>query len=278
MNVQKIIIFCFFIFNSVNATDLVTIAILAKDKEHCLPFYLFCIENQTHPKNKTYLYIRTNDNNDKTVQVLKDWIGTVKDKYLDIFFDDSDAPVNVRQYVQHEWNCTRFKVLGKIRQESVDWAYNHNSHYFVADCDNFILPHTIETMIKTGLPVVAPLMNSNCAYSNFHAEIDQNGYFLNSNYYLPLINRELKGLIQVPVVHCTYFVHYDVLNQMSYDDDTYRYEYVIFSDVARKKNIPQYLDTRECYGMISFAENSNDLVLESWFINFSTQLYKMVTN
>ena len=46
--------------------ETIVVAILAKDKAHCLPFYLQCIYNQTFPKKKTHLYIRTNDNNDNT--------------------------------------------------------------------------------------------------------------------------------------------------------------------------------------------------------------------
>ena len=55
-------------------TEFVTIAILAKDKAHTLPLYLSCLEQQTWPANQTYLYIRTNNNNDDTVQILRDWI------------------------------------------------------------------------------------------------------------------------------------------------------------------------------------------------------------
>lgn len=250
----------------------ITIAILAKDKAATLPLYLSCLERQTWPKAKTYLYIRTNDNNDTTAEILKNWIAKVQDKYLGIYFDDSDAPINVKQYKGREWNYTRFKVLGKIRQESVEWAYAHNSHYFIADCDNFILPHTIETMLYTNLPIIAPLLHSNSAYSNYHADIDQNGYHKDSSFYLPLLNREIKGHVEVPVVHCTYFIRYEVLAQMSYDDESCRYEYVIFSDNARKKEIPQYLDTTDVFGYVTFAESAHELIGESWLLSFIATL------
>lgn len=269
--------------NECYSTDLncdrpITIAILAKDKAHCLPYYLTCIEKQTWPASKTYLYIRTNNNTDSTVTVLKEWINKVKDIYLGIYFDDSNVEQPIEKYTQHEWTCDRFKVLGAIRNHSIQWAYEHNSHYFVADCDNFILPNTIETLLETHLPIVAPLLYSNTAYSNFHADIDEHGYYAFSPYYLPALNREIKGLIQMPVVHCTYFIRSEVLPAMTYDDESYRYEYVIFSDNARKKNIPQYLDTRNVYGYISFAENGLDLVSEPWFITFSGQLHSYLKN
>lgn len=256
-----------------HAIDYVTIAILAKDKAHTLPLYLSCIENQTWPKEKTYLYIRTNNNNDETAKVLHEWVKKVKQSYADIYFDDSDVSDQVQVYKQHEWNAVRFKVLGKIRQESVNWAKAHHSHYFVVDCDNFIQPHTLEKLVSTQLPIVAPLLKvaEPSLYSNYHAAIDQNGYYAHSPFYQPILNLQVRGLIEMPVVHCTYFIRYDILDQIVYDDNSSRYEYVIFSDHARKKNIPQYLDNREVYGRITFAEKKEDLDKEIWLSEFESK-------
>lgn len=250
--------------------DYVTIAILAKDKAHTLPLYLTCIEKQTWPAEKTYLYIRTNNNNDSTADVLREWIAKNGSRYAGIYFNDTDVPQRVQRYGQHEWNSERFKVLGKIRQNSIDWAREHKSHYFVIDCDNFIQPHTLASLLSVNLPIVAPLLRTgHNVYSNFHAAIDVNGYLESSPFYDFFLRPDIKGLIQVPVVHCVYLVRYEVLDKMSYDDESYRYEYVIFSDVARKKGVPQYLDTREIYGRITFAEDTAQLHAEPWLHEFS---------
>lgn len=255
----------------------VTIAILAKDKgQSTLTLYLECIKHQTFAKNNTYLYIRTNNNNDNTAQMLKDWIDREGHQYLGIYFDDSDVKERVQDYAQHEWNYIRFKVLGRIRQESMDWAYAHGSHYFVADCDNFIFPNTIEALLSVNLPIVAPLLYSNNAYSNYHSAIDINGYHIPCPHYLTILNREIKGLIELPVVHCTYLVRYEYLPLMTYDDESYRYEYVIFSDNARKKGIPQYLDTRQVYGNLTLCDTAQELLEEPWYNDFITKLYKTV--
>ena len=68
-----------------DSSEFVTIAILAKDKAHTLPAYLKCIERQTWPADKTYLYIRTNNNNDETVQILHDWVARVGERYSKIY-------------------------------------------------------------------------------------------------------------------------------------------------------------------------------------------------
>ena len=73
-----------FYLGNIFAVDTVTIAILAKDKAHVLNEYLSCIEKQTWPKDKTYLYVRTNNNNDETTEMLKEWLLKVKDQYLEV--------------------------------------------------------------------------------------------------------------------------------------------------------------------------------------------------
>lgn len=246
--------------------DFVTIAILAKDKSHTLPLYLDSIEKQTWPKKNTYIYIRTNDNNDETAEILETWIQKVGSEYAKIYFDKSDIDPQLKQYAQHDWNTRRFAVLGAIRQESVRWAKEHDSHYFVADCDNFIIPETIEALHNTNLPVVAPLLQSGneSRYSNYHAAVDDNGYYADSPLYDMILYRQLSGLIELPVVHCTYFIQKDVLDDVLYDDHSYRYEYVIFSDNLRKRNIPQYIDNRKVYGWITFANDTSSLIHERW--------------
>ena len=61
----------------------------------------------------------------------------------------------------------------------------------------------------------------------------------------------------MPVVHCTYLVRADVIPELTYEDESDRHEYVVFSDSARKAGIPQYLDNRQVYGYITFGEGDD---------------------
>jgi len=282
----------------VNARDFVTIAILAKDKEHTLNLYLNCIAAQTWPKAKTLLYIRTNNNTDNTASVLQSWLQTHGGQYACVYYDDTDVAEPVQQYRQHEWNALRFKVLGRIREDAMRWAHAHGSHYFSFDCDNFIDANTLQelmTLVQTGeFPIVAPMLRTstvgaavNKYYSNFHLFVTENGYFKeNPMYYNILFRRQnVQGILQVAVVHCTYLVHHDVLPQLTYIDDTNRHEYVIFSESARKAGIPQYLDTRRSetqeYGFITFAEDANTFNTEPWLPMFTNKIMsqlELITN
>ncbi|MEG6584796.1 hypothetical protein [Dendrosporobacter sp. 1207_IL3150] len=244
------------------SNDFVTIAILAKDKGHVLPFYLKQIENQTYPASKIKLYIRTNNNRDNSANVLEEWIEKVKDRYSEIYYDPSDVAEPVQQYNPHDWNALKLNVLIKIRQESIEWARARGTHYFVVDCDNFIAEDTLEVLLKTGMPVIGPYLrngdNPLSNYSNYHFVTDSNGYFKPSNLYFEILQQKIKGLIEVEVIHCTYLVRKEVLNYASYIDNSGRYDYVIFSHNLRKAGIPQYIDNRRCYGKLTFCDTEED--------------------
>lgn len=236
----------------------VTVAILAKNKAHVLPLYLDLIEKQTYPSSNIRLYIRTNNNRDHTADLLLKWIEKVRGRYPEIYFNSSDVPEPVHEYGAHEWNPMRLKVLGRLRQESVDWAKVRGTHYFVADCDNFVIPETLEALLKTGLPVIGPLLrngdNPLSFYSNYHHVTDDNGYYKSSKQYYDILYQTVKGLIEVDVIHCTYLVRNEILDSVRYDDGSGRYEYVIFSDFLRKAGIPQYIDNRRLYGKLTFCD------------------------
>lgn len=239
----------------------VLIAILAKQKEKVLPFYLLCIEALDYPKSSIVLHIRTNNNTDRTSAILRDWVGRVGHGYAQVEFDSSDTPEPVEQFGVGEWNAMRFSVLGRLRQESMQRALeNRCDYYFVADVDNFIRPNTLKELISARVAIVAPLLKSTPVgrlYSNFHEQVDARGYFVQSDAYYWLFDQRVKGLCQVPVVHSTYLVRSDVIPLLSYHDGSGRHDYVIFSERARKQRIVQYLDTRDVYGYLTLEEDAH---------------------
>jgi glycosyltransferase involved in cell wall biosynthesis len=239
----------------------VLIAILAKQKEKVLPLYLECIEALDYPKSRLSLYIRTNNNTDRTEQLLNDWIRRVGHLYGSVEYDASDVDENVQQFREHEWNPVRFNVLARIRNASLKHAVQMKcGFYFVADVDNFIRSSTLRELVALNLPIVSPLLRSirpEAFYSNFHAEIDNRGYYAPCDQYHWILSRFVRGIIEVPVIHCTYLIRSDAIPLLTYSDGTSRHEYVIFSDSARSHGIPQYIDNRQIYGYITFGEGNH---------------------
>ena len=245
---------------------LVLVAILAKQKEPSLPLYLKCIEALDYPKSSIVLYIRTNNNTDRTESILREWAGRVRHLYAGVEFDSKDVCDPVQQFEVHEWNAMRFRVLGRIRNASLRRALELGCEfYFTADVDNFIRPCTLGELTALNLPIVAPFMRSIAPgeiYSNYHAEIDANGYYRRCDQYQWVVNRWVRGVIEMPLVHCTYLLRADVIPDLTYDDATDRHEYVVFSESARRAEIPQYIDNRQVYGYITFDKDDPNYYVE----------------
>lgn len=244
--------------------------VLAKDKAKIMNYWLEQnLDLIDYPKDRIHVRFRTNDNNDDTASIIQQWIASQENdpdgwQWGSITLDDEDIDANIKKYGVHEWNPDRFKLLGALRENGVNEAiYEGQDFYFVCDVDNFLLPHTLKTLVSYNLPVVAPLLRyavtdderRHLPYSNYHFLVTDNGYFLDEINYYRVLNGEIKGLIKCDVVHCTYLIRKDILPRVTYVDGSDKYEYVIFSDELRRLNIPQYLDNQEVYGYLTLTEN-----------------------
>lgn len=245
---------------------IVFIAVLAKQKETVLPLWLKCLEEMDYPKDRIVLYVRSNNNTDATESILRGWIDGHGKEYRAVFEDYSDVDVAVEKYDVHEWNEERFSVLARIRQDSIEKCVEVEADfYFVCDVDNFLLPWTLRELVRWNVGVVAPMLmyaytdaeeDHRRFYSNYHNEVTENGYFKNNEMYYKILGREIRGLLDIDLVHCTYLIKKDVLPYVSYLDASGRYEYVIFSDYLRQYGIAQYLDNTRPYGVLSLVENA----------------------
>ena len=281
----------------------VFLALLVKQKEAVLPLFLESLNNWDYPKENIFIYIRTNNNTDNTKQLLEEWIEEYGDKYKGLIYNSEDVPEKVEQYDVHFWNGERFRVLGKIRQESMNQALLTDcEYYFVVDTDNFLFPETLKELVKLDLPIVAPFLRYAVAlgenadtpveaakreghmsryYSNYHDKVDDFGSIIPEDLYYKILNQEVKGLIECMCVHCTYLIKREYLSELSYLEQSDRWEYMVFSNSARDKGITQYIDNRTIYGVLTLSEN---LGASRWWFNYlknkenRTEKYKSVTN
>lgn len=243
---------------------IVFVAILAKQKGKLLPEWLDSLSKWDYSKDRMILYIRSNNNTDDTEQILRNWVADNAKWYRHVVEDYTDIEAPVQNFDVHEWNPTRFKALGAIRERSIELAWQADADfYYVQDVDNFVLPHTLRTLVSYNLPVVAPMLryavvdekDRHAPYSNYHFLVNDNGYFLDEINYYRVLNGEIRGLIKCDVVHCTYLIRKDQFEHIRYVNGSDDYEYVIFSDTLRDLGIPQYLDNQEIYGYLTLDEN-----------------------
>jgi len=281
----------------------VFLALLVKQKEAVLPLFLESLNDWDYPKENIFIYIRTNNNTDNTKELLEEWIEEYGDKYKRLIYNSEDVPEKVEQYDVHFWNGERFRVLGKIRQESMNQALLTDcEYYFVVDTDNFLFPETLKELVKLDLPIVAPFLRYAVAlgenadtpveaakreghmsryYSNYHDKVDDFGSIIPEDLYYKILNQEVRGLIECMCVHCTYLIKREYLSELNYLEQSDRWEYMVFSNSARDKGITQYIDNRTIYGFLTLSEN---LGASRWWFNYlknkenRTEKYKSITS
>jgi len=155
--------------------------------------------------------------------------------------------LNQREYA----SVTHFEG-DQLYEHILDVAIKKQCSMMIMQTNHMLEPHTIQTLLDSkDKGVIAPMLTSRTRYSNYHTKVDNNGYCVDEPFYDDLLYKRVKGQIAVPVVNGMYFVHHKFLSQILYNDGTKREPYVIMSDNLRKKEIPQYLDNRQNYGIIS---------------------------
>lgn len=238
----------------------VLLAILARNKEHVLTKYLKCIDNLDYDKKLITVYVNTNNNADRTKEMLERWMMKNKDKYARFIYDNQDIKENP-QTNPHDWPVKRFKILAEIRNLSLQKAIEAKTdYYFVVDCDNFIAPSTLKDLVKKDKPIIAPMLRSipepGDEYANYFYEVTPNGYFLDHPIYYEIVRRQKIGTFKVDVVHCTYLIKAEYLDKLSYLDDSKDFEFIVFSRNARKNHIDQYICNEKEYGVqLHFHQN-----------------------
>lgn len=277
----------------------VFVALLAKQKAQVLNYFLETLDAWDYPNDRIHIYIRTNNNTDNTEEILADWIGRNAQVYRSIAFETQDVEQRVQDLDVHEWTGERFRVLAKIRQESLrQCLLTDAEYYFVVDLDNFLYPDTLRELVKLQLPIVAPFLRYAIAtgdhsdtekeaakieghrgqyYANYHHVVDDYGSIVANDFYYVILNQNIKGLIECACVHCTYLIKREYIEKLYYTEESDRWEYMVFSESARKQGIPQYLDNRRIWGVLTLTENEKAC---RWWMDHlkdpatQTELYK----
>uniref|UniRef100_A0A452VA59 Cerebral endothelial cell adhesion molecule n=1 Tax=Ursus maritimus TaxID=29073 RepID=A0A452VA59_URSMA len=151
----------------------------------------------------------TDHNTDNTTQMLQEWLAAVGDDYAAVVWRPEGEP---RSYPDEEgpkhWTKERHQFLMELKQEALTFARDWGADYILfADTDNILTNNqTLRLLIEQGLPVVAPMLDSQTYYSNFWCGITPQGYYRRTADYFPTKNRQRRGCFRVPMVHSTFLV------------------------------------------------------------------------
>uniref|UniRef100_A0A5S6QMF6 Glycosyltransferase 25 family member n=1 Tax=Trichuris muris TaxID=70415 RepID=A0A5S6QMF6_TRIMR len=183
----------------------VLFCILVRNKAHVLPYFFGYLEELDYPKDRIAIFIRVDHSIDRSPEVVRAWTKAVDGLYHSIELSQSEESDNY--YFEEEgpfdWTEERYSELIKWKEYALRKARRMWAEFiFFLDCDVFLFNQkTLQQLMAEGVVVVAPMLVSLNAYSNFWAAMDENGSNQHSDKYDAIYSREKVGCFPVPMVH-----------------------------------------------------------------------------
>uniref|UniRef100_A0A671P346 Procollagen galactosyltransferase 2-like n=1 Tax=Sinocyclocheilus anshuiensis TaxID=1608454 RepID=A0A671P346_9TELE len=226
----------------------VVIAVLARNSEHSLPYFLGCIERLDYPKDQDPFCVGVK------LSVLVQYICS----YVD-------------ELGPKHWPESRFTHVMKLRQAALAAARAQWADYILfADSDNLLTnTRVLNQLIAENRTLVAPMLESRTLYSNFWCGMTSQGYYKRTPHYVPIRNWKRTGCHPVPMIHSTmlidlrrsasaalafYPVHHYYLWAL---DDI-----MAFAFSARQAGVQMFICNQEHYGYLPVPLNTKQTLEE----------------
>jgi len=257
----------------------VFVSILVRNKEHTLPYFLTLLEQQTYPKSRIILYIRSDNNEDKSIEVLETWLSYVgpKHEYHDIIKDFRECE-NEDCLLEGDsspvgWSDTRFEHIMSLRQESLEMArFSLADFYLSLDADVFLTnERTLEELISKELLIAAPMLGSIGLYSNFWGGMSESYYYERTEDYKKILDYKMTGCFEVPMIHTCLLVDLrqsesDLLTFLPENIPSYpgpRDDIIVFALSASLRDIPLHVCNDQRYGTLMIPlEDDQELEMD----------------
>ncbi|KAJ8373190.1 hypothetical protein AAFF_G00270230 [Aldrovandia affinis] len=236
----------------------VLIALVCRNSEHSLPHFLGLIERLNYPKDRIALWVATDHNVDNTTAILRDWLIQVQSLYHYVEWRPQEEPREYEEEVgAKHWTNHRYAHVMKLRQAALETAREMWADYFmVVDCDNLLTNQDVLwKLIGENKTIVAPMLESRAAYSNFWCGMTSQGYYKRTPAYMPMRKQVRQGCFAVPMVHSTFLI--DLRKEASrllafhppHPDYTWAFDdIIVFAFAARVADVQMFVCNRENYG------------------------------
>lgn len=236
----------------------VVISLVCRNSAHSLPAFLGAIERLNYPKDRLALWVATDRNVDNTTSLLEEWLTNMQYLYHYVEWRPQDkASVYADELGPKHWNNQRYEHVLKLRQAALDTARQIWADYFLlSDCDNLLTNRDLLwKLMRENKTIVAPMLESRTAYSNFWCGMTSQGYYKRTPAYMPIRRKERRGCFAVPMVHSTYLLDLrkEASRQLAFYPPHPEYNWalddvIIFAYSARMSDVQMYICNKEIYG------------------------------
>ncbi|XP_059411045.1 procollagen galactosyltransferase 1 [Carassius carassius] len=190
----------------------VMLALVCRNSAHSLPHVLGAIDRLSYPKDRMAVWVATDHNSDNTTEILREWLINVQNFYHYVEWRPQEEPsVYEDESGPKHWTNLRYEHVMKLRQAALDTAREMWADYFLmVDCDNLLTNRDVLwKLMRENKTIVAPMLESRAAYSNFWCGMTSQGYYKRTPAYMPIRRQERKGCFAVPMVHSTFLMIVD---------------------------------------------------------------------
>uniref|UniRef100_H3D9C5 procollagen galactosyltransferase n=1 Tax=Tetraodon nigroviridis TaxID=99883 RepID=H3D9C5_TETNG len=265
----------------------VVIALICRNSEHSLPLFLGAIERLSYPKTALrFVWVATDHNKDNTTAILRSWLIQVQNDYHYVEWrpDDKSRYAFADETGPKHWNNLRYEHVMKLRQAALDTAREIWADYLlVVDCDNLLTNRELLwKLMRENKTVVAPMLESRAAYSNFWCGMTSQGYYKRTPAYVPIRKRERRGCFAVPMVHSTLLVDLrkEASRQLAFYPPHSEYSWalddvIVFAYSARMADVQMYVCNKEIYGYFPAPMPSHATLIDEGESFLHTQLEVM---
>lgn len=223
------------------------LGIIIQDDDQLIPFFLRSIENLEYNKKLITLQINTCNKTETVKNFLISWINKNKPLYKEILF--TDASQQIVEGDQLGKNNTLATIKDGFLAQTKTFACDH---CFIVSSDIFLAPGVLNTLIQKNKPIIAPLLRpipeTNDPFRNFFADASEDGYYKDHPDYTPIANRQKLGTFKVPCVQGAYLIQTQHIDNLSFSKNPSYWEFVTFSNNARKNNVDQYICNEKEFG------------------------------
>ncbi|XP_077048453.1 procollagen galactosyltransferase 1-like isoform X6 [Agelaius phoeniceus] len=238
----------------------VAVALLARNAAHALPLVLGGLERLRHPKDRMALWVAVDHSIDNTSSLLQEWLGRVRSRYHRVLWRHQEEPTSFpdEEGPKH-WSPARYEHVMRLRQEALEAARAMWADYLLfLDADNVLVhPDALAVLLAENRTVVAPMLDSRAAYSNFWCGITPQGYYRRTAAYLPIRRRERRGCFAVPMVHSTFLLDLrrERARHLAFHPPPPGYagpldDILVFAAACRHAGVQMFVSNREQFGFL----------------------------
>ncbi|XP_043103743.1 procollagen-lysine,2-oxoglutarate 5-dioxygenase 1 [Puntigrus tetrazona] len=204
---------------------------------------------------------------------------------LFIYNQESHHEAHVRTFLEHhEPEYQGVKLIGP--EEDIDAVTSRNIGFDMCrdniDCEYFfsidvdvVLKNedTLKILIELNKPFIAPMMTKpGRLWTNFWGALSADGYYARSEDYVDIVQRQRKGLWNVPYVSHIFLLKADALRTDLKDPDLFESATLdpdmAFCSKVRNKGVFMFVTNMHAYGRVLSTENyqTNHLHNDLWQI------------